>query len=223
MRHILTAAFAALALGAAQAATVDWGSLAGTNRFSDKTSPSSGTITLAEDSTKWVAACVLNISVFQDANGRFPGLFGITNGGTEATRFYYSGGGNTLASIIKHTGSDNNGFTQAEGWQGRQMGAGSYEFVFSFDGATDVLSLYVDGTLYGTVTGFPDWDAVTLVWGQQNGNGYNNLGGTWQADIYLVDGMTYDDAYAAAAIPEPTALALLALGAAGLALRRRAA
>ena len=81
----------------------------------------------------------------------------------------------------------------------------------------------MDGTLYGTVTGFPDWDAVTLVWGQQNGNGYNNLGGTWQADIYLVDGMTYDDAYAAAAIPEPTALALLALGAAGLALRRRAA
>ena len=223
MRHILTAAFAALALGAAQAATVDWGSLAGSNRFSDKTSAGSGTITLAEDSTKWVAACVLNISVFQNASG-YPVLFGVTDAASnEATRFYYSGGGNTLGKIIKHTGEDNAGFTQAEGWRERRMGAGSYEFVFSFDGATDVLSLYVDGTLYGTVTGFPDWDAVTLVWGQQRGNGGNRLGGTWEADMYLVDGMTYDDAYAAAAIPEPTALALLALGVAGLALRRRAA
>ena len=223
MKAILAAALAALALGAAQAATVDWASLAGGDRFTDKTSAGSGTIELAEDFTKWVAACVLNISVFQAAGGNNPGLFGVTNGGTEATRFYYNGNNNTLRQIIKHTGSDNNGFTQAEGWQGRQMGAGAYEFVFSFDGVTDVLSLYVDGTLYGTVTGFPEWDAVTLVWGQQNGNNNNNLGGTWQADIHLVDGMTYDDAYAAAAIPEPTALALLALGAAGLALRRRVA
>ncbi len=51
---------------------------------------------------------------------------------------------------------------------------------------------------------------------------WNNNSGTYSLDLDYVAGMTYDEVKASV-IPEPTALALLALGTAGLALRRKAA
>lgn len=109
----------------------------------------------------------------------------LTDTAKEATRFYYSGNSNTLGSIIKHTGSDNAGFSQATGWQTKRMTAGSYEFVFSFDGE-ETLSMYVNGTLYGTVSDTSAWNSITLVWGQQATTGGQELGGTWSADLYVV-------------------------------------
>ena len=221
-KAILAAALAALALGAAQAVTIDWADLAGNNKWTDKTGRDSGTLSLTAENKAWTAACLIDITTFADSNGAYPVLFGVlTDSSTEATRFYYSGSSNTLGSIIKHTASDNAGFSQAPGWQAKQMAAGSYEFVFSFDGK-ETLSMYVDGTLYGTVSGFPAWDSITVVLGQQRTNGGQVLGGTWNADMYVLDGMTYAEAKATA-IPEPTALALLALGVAGVALRRKVA
>ena len=221
-KTILTAVFAALALGAAQAVTIDWANLAGGNKWTDKSSRGHGELTLTAENKAWTAACLIDITTLADSDGNYPVLFGVLTGtSTEATRFYYSGNNNTLGSIIKHTASDNEGFSQAAGWRAKQMSAGSYEFVFSFDGK-ETLSMYVDGTLYGTVSGFPTWDSITVVWGQQKTTGGQELGGTWNADMYVLDGMTYEEAKATA-IPEPTALALLALGVAGVALRRKVA
>ena len=221
-KTILTAVFAALALGAAQAVTIDWADLAGNSKWTNKSGRGSGTLSLTAENKAWTAACLIDIATLAEANGAHPVLFGVLTDTTkEATRFYYSGSSNTLGSIIKHTDKDNEGFSQAAGWQGKQMSAGSYEFVFSFDGK-ETLSMYVDGTLYGTVSGFPEWDSITVVWGQQKTGGGQVLGGTWNADMYVLDGMTYEEAKATA-IPEPTALALLALGVAGVALRRKVA
>ena len=219
---ILTAAFAALALGAAQAVSIGWADLAGDNKWMGQTEKGDETVTLSATDKTWTAACLIDISTLEDAGDAFPVLFGVlTDTEKEATRFYYCGSNNTLDSIIKHTGNDNTGFTQAPGWQPLNMTEGSYEFVFSFDGK-ETLSMYVNGTLYGTVSGTAAWDSITLVWGQQSINGKQELGGTWSADLYVLDGMTYEEAKAAA-IPEPTALALLALGVAGVALRRKMA
>lgn len=179
-------------------------------------------MTLSATDKTWTAACLIDITTLANANGAYPVLFGVlTDTEKEATRFYYSGDNNTLGSIIKHTESDNAGFTQAPEWRTQNMTAGSYEFVFSFDGEGK-LSMYVNGTLYGTVSDTSAWNSITLVWGQQKTTGGQVLGGTWNADLYVLDGMTYEEAKAAA-IPEPTALALLALGVAGVALRRKMA
>lgn len=222
-KAIFTAVFAALALSAAQAVSIGWADLAGNNKWTGRTEKGSTTVTLSATDKTWTAACLIDISTLADAGkNAYPVLFGVlTDTEKEATRFYYSGDNNTLGSIIKHTESDNAGFTQATGWRTKHMTAGSYEFVFSFDGEK-TLSMYVNGTLYGTVSDTSAWNSITLVWGQQATTGGQELGGTWSADLYVLDGMTYEEAKAAA-IPEPTALALLALGVAGVALRRKMA
>ena len=221
-KAIFTAAFAALALSAAQAVSIGWADLAGDNKWTGQTEKGYATVTLSAADKTWTAACLIDITTLAAAGDHYPVLFGVlTDTSKEATRFYYSGDNNTLGSIIKHTESDNAGFKQAPEWRPQNMTADSYEFVFSFDGK-GTLSMYVNGTLYGTVSDTSAWNSITLVWGQQATTGGQELGGTWSADLYVLDGMTYEEAKAAA-IPEPTALALLALGVAGVALRRKMA
>ena len=110
----------------------------------------------------------------------------------------------------------------------------SYEFVISYDNVTQTLNFYLNGNLYGTVASF-NQTLTDIVWGQHgatatNMNLWNNNANNITMDIDYVAGMTYDQVIAASeapdpdpSVPEPTALALLALGVAGVVLRRRVA
>ena len=103
----------------------------------------------------------------------------------------------------------------------------TYEMVISYNADASTLNFYLNGELYGTVSDF-NANIQYISWGKQGNASNQSLfagGNTPTLDIAYVEGLDYEGVKDAIAqsVPEPTALALLALGVAGLALRRRVA
>ncbi len=94
------------------------------------------------------------------------------------------------------------------------------------------IQMSVDGKVIATMTSMDTAGFGKTQWGSAVGGGHPSYSATATYDVWMVTG-TGGDAYldadtikkdiTALSLPEPTALALLALGVAGLALRRKAA
>ena len=243
-RTLLAVALATLTLGAAQASTLNWDALSkvdGYNSLGTKTSGGETAVNLG-NSASWTVACKVTVGELKayTENNFFPSFIGVatgTNGpdrdppaGTRKNPYRFNAdmysGDHTSGNIGLANGTRTEG-VDAVAYTGNT----TYEMVISYtagvNGAAGTLNFYLNGVLYGTASGF-NADIQYISWGKQGMNTNQSLfagGNDPTLDIAYVEGLDYEGVKDAIAqsVPEPTALALLALGVAGLALRRRVA
>lgn len=220
MRRLLLLAVGCCAGALAQALTFDWeGAQSVTLSRDGTTGCYTGSGFDAVDGTRdFAIRLTLNFQAQGDANwfntnGNTKTLLTIGDGRQDFTLYV-----NATAASAYRTWSRGDGSKDVSGE--RLTMALENEFIFAYDASARTLTLSQNGTVVltlgeGNLPDFTEIDTILIAGG---------YGGDWQTISRPSDWWVGDVSVAVAQpLPEPTALAVLALGAAGLALRRRAA
>ncbi len=219
MKQLAIAALAACCVGFAQAVTLDW-----------EWNVSDTSASINKDGVAFSVAIAFE-SDFDDlaANGNKAILDFTGNGGGQLQFVAFDGGEGGMGL----RGPDNKWTASTHS---NAFATGRHTVVLNFvptegrEGNFDII-FYLDGkNAYGNIHDVPLGDAITMtISASSDADRAANVGWTIEG-IGIFDGTLTQaqiDAFAESheirSIPEPTALALLALGVAGLALRRRAA
>ena len=218
--------------GFAQAANVSWGSILG-----NTTTATGGQINLAgtgftcgKGETMTYAVIVSNVSSL--ATNADKTLFAISSGlgdnhNQDPKVFIKQRGDGDGTSTFKYQVNRDAvaDFDGAPGMTNNQSAALAMTIARDANGA-GTITFYLDGAQIGRASFGASNDALAYIVYGQNFDGSSSYSGTWE--IYATNGavdagdITVEN-IRANVLPEPTALALLALGVAGIALRRKVA
>ena len=244
-RIFLAVALATLSLGAAQASTLNWNALSKVDGYTSLGTKTSGDETgvALGNSASWTVACKVTVGELKayTQNNFFPSFIGVATATADSTVGNRGAPYRFNATMVReeengnkvglNAGSIGLVGTTVTGPSVTYQSSQTYEMVISYtagaNGGAGTLNFYLNGELYGSIANF-DADIQYISWGKQGMNSNQSLfagDNTPTLDIAYVEGLDYEGVKDAIAqsVPEPTALALLALGVAGLALRRRVA
>ena len=223
-KTLLTAAFAALALSAAHAVTVKWDAIEGYTAGNLGTLPSA--IAASGEGTVTAGAIRVVASFTDDGTKKSKSLLSIGNQKTvDSSPTVWLGETNLRLGIGGTEGSHTKGTDRTIS----QLTDGEkHELVLAVErsGTTMNVSFFVDGVEIYASTNLAvseSWTLDQFVLGNKVSMDEATQGLTISDVSADFAAVTIDDLREAYSVPEPTALALLALGVAGVALRRRVA